>query len=113
MLGLERDNDLWLGAHIGTHDGRKGSAPLGDRFFLSNNEVDKRIYGNGLISVKLSPFLDVGRITDSSRGLGNRKWLWDTGIQTKLRILGFGLTFTYGKDLRTGNNVWYFTSMTR
>src|SRR5437764_1490258 len=29
MLGLERDNDLWMRAHIGTRDGRKGSAPLG------------------------------------------------------------------------------------
>jgi len=33
MLGLERDNDLRMRAHIGTRDGRKGSAPLGDRYF--------------------------------------------------------------------------------
>ena len=30
MLGLERDNDLWMRGHIGTRDGRKGSAPLGE-----------------------------------------------------------------------------------
>ena len=29
MLGLERDNDLPMRAHIGTRDGRKGSAPGG------------------------------------------------------------------------------------
>ncbi len=34
MLGLERDNDLWLRGHIGTRDGRKGSAPLGKDYFL-------------------------------------------------------------------------------
>src|SRR5262249_48762500 len=28
VLGMERDNDLWLRAHVGTRDGRKGSAPL-------------------------------------------------------------------------------------
>ena len=33
MLGLERDNDLWLRGHIGTRDGRKGSAPLGQGLF--------------------------------------------------------------------------------
>src|SRR5207244_9383452 len=56
MLGLERDNDLWLRAHIGTRDGRKGSAPLGRNYFLSNWEIDKNVYDNGIFSVKLSPF---------------------------------------------------------
>jgi len=28
ILGLERDNNLWLRAHIGTSHGRKGNAPL-------------------------------------------------------------------------------------
>jgi len=113
MLGLERDNDLWLRAHIGTHDGRKGSAPLGDRYFLSNTEINKNLYSNGLISVKLSPFLDVGKVGSAFDGLGSKKWLWDTGLQAKFRVLGFGLTFTYGKDLRTGNNVWYLAGTAR
>jgi len=42
--------------------------------------------------------------------LGTRGWLWDTGLQAKLRVLGVGLTFTWGKDLRTGNNAFYFTT---
>src|SRR5262249_35075494 len=29
VLGVERDNDLWLRAHDATHDDRKGSAPIG------------------------------------------------------------------------------------
>jgi tetratricopeptide (TPR) repeat protein len=113
MLGFERDNDLWLRAHIGTRDGIKGSAPLGRTYFLTNTEVDKNLYGNGLLSLKLSPFLDTGKITDPSGSLGSQKWLWDTGLQAKLRILGVGLTCTFGKDLRTGNNAFYVTAVAR
>jgi len=109
MLGLERDNDLWLRAHIGTRDGRKGSAPLGRQYFLSNGEIDKNLYENGIVNVKLSPFLDLGRM-DSSLGLSSGKWLWDTGVQAKLNVLGVGLVFTYGKDLRSGNNAFYVTA---
>jgi tetratricopeptide (TPR) repeat protein len=110
MLGMERDNDLWMRAHVGTRDGRKGSAPLGRRYFLLNNEIDKNVYGNGLIAVKLSPFLDSGKITDPSLNLGSLKWLWDTGLQAKIRVLGVGFAFVYGKDLRSGNNAYYFTA---
>jgi tetratricopeptide (TPR) repeat protein len=109
-LGMERDNELWLRAHIGTRDGRKGSAPLGRRYFLANSEIAKNLYRNGLFTVKLGPFLDSGKITDSYANLGSRKWLWDTGLQTQLRVLGVGVTFIYGKDLRTGNNAFYFTA---
>jgi tetratricopeptide (TPR) repeat protein len=110
MLGLDRDNDLWMRAHIGTRDGRKGSAPLGRNYFLSNWEIDKRIYNNGIFGVKLSPFLDTGRINGPTIGLGSKKWLWDTGVQTKFSVLGVGITFTYGKDLRSGNNAFYVTT---
>jgi len=110
MLGIERDNDLWMRAHVGTRDGRKGSAPLGRRYFLANHEVDKNVYSNGLLTVKLSPFVDTGKITDPSGTLGARTWLWDTGVQTKVRVLGVGVSFVYGKDLRTGNNAYYFTA---
>jgi hypothetical protein len=110
MLGLERDNDLPMRAHIGTRDGRKGSSPLGGRYLLINSEVDKNVYSNGLLSIKLSPFLDTGKITSSSGQLGSRLWLWDTGLQAKLRVLGVGLTFTWGKDLRSGNNAFYFSA---
>jgi hypothetical protein len=110
MLGMERDNDLWLRGHVGTRDGIKGSSPLGTRYFLSNMEVDKNLYGSGLFSVKLSPFLDTGRISGESAELGSQKWLWDTGLQLKVRVLGVGMTFVWGKDLRTGSNAWYFAS---
>jgi hypothetical protein len=108
MLGLERDNDLWMRAHIGTRDGRKGSAPLGGNSFLSNWDITKNIYNNGVFGVKLSPFLDTGKITDPIAGLGSNKWLWDTGVQANFTVLGVGFTFTYGKDLRSGTNAFYF-----
>lgn len=108
-VGLERDNDLWMRAHIGTRDGRKGSAPLGRTYFLSNWEMDKNVY-DGFLGVKLSPFLDTGKITDPLAGLGSRKWLWDAGVQAKVRVLGVGFMVVYGKDLRSGNNAFYLTA---
>jgi hypothetical protein len=110
VLGVERDNDLWLRSHIGTRGGRKGSAPLGRNYFLYNWELDKSVYRNALISLKLGPFLDIGKITDSSPGLGSRTWLWDFGAQVKVRVLGKRFAFLYGKDLRSGNNTFYVST---
>jgi hypothetical protein len=104
ILGLERDNDVRLRAHIGTRDGRKGSAPLGRRYVAANWEIDKNIYANGLVTLKLSPFFDTGKIG----GFSSSNWLTDTGIQAKISALGFGFTAVYGKDLRTGRNAFYF-----
>ncbi|MBO0910807.1 MAG: tetratricopeptide repeat protein [Acidobacteria bacterium] len=108
MLGLERDNDLWLRAHIATRDGRKGSAPLGRNYFLSNWDITKNIYNHGIFGIALTPFLDTGKITDPVAGLGSNEWLWDTGAQANFTILGVGFTFNYGKDLRSGANAFYF-----
>ncbi|HET7872356.1 MAG TPA: hypothetical protein VFL42_07575, partial [Terriglobales bacterium] len=58
---------------------------------------------------KLGPFIDTGKISDPSGTLGSQKWLVDTGAQTTMRVLGLGMTFVYGKDLRTGNNAYYMT----
>jgi tetratricopeptide (TPR) repeat protein len=111
ILGVERDNDLWMRAHVGTRDGRKGSAPLGRDYFLSNWEIDKNVYGNGLMRLKLGPFLDSGKITGPSSGLGSQTWLWDLGAQAKVQALGVGIVFSYGKDLRSGNNAFYLRFM--
>jgi tetratricopeptide (TPR) repeat protein len=107
ILGLERDNDLPMRAHIGTRDGRKGSAPLGRDFFLANWDLDKNLYANGLMKLQLGPLLDIGKIADPGAALGSHEWLFDTGAQLKVRVFGEGLVFSYGKDLRTGNNAWY------
>jgi hypothetical protein len=109
-LGIERDNDLWLRGHAGTLDGRKGAAPLGRRFFLSNWEMDKNIYGNGFVTLKLGPLLDTGAIADSSGFFGSRRWLWDAGAQCKIQVLGsLNVVLSYGRDLRGGHNAFYAT----
>ena len=107
MLGLERDNNLLMRAHTGTHDGYKGSAPLGRDYFVANWETDKNLYGNGILTLKMGPFLDTGKITDPVATLGSHKWLCDIGAQVKLRVFGTGVAFSYGKDLRSGNNAFY------
>lgn len=110
QLGVERDNDLWLRGHAGTLAGRKGAAPLGRRYFLSNWELDKNIYQNGFFALKLGPFLDTGAIADSSGLFGSRRWLWDSGLQCKVHILGsVTAVFSYGRNLRGGRGVFYGT----
>lgn len=111
ILGLERDNDLPLRAHIGTRNGQKGNAPLGRDYLLSNWEVNKNLYANAWFKLRLAPFVDTGRIYDREDSFGSLQWLWDTGASVKLRVLGgVSLVFTYGKDLRTGRNTFYFTT---
>jgi tetratricopeptide (TPR) repeat protein len=107
MLGVERDNDLPLRAHLGTRHGEKGSAPLGRNYFLSNWESSRKAYSNGFLTVKLGPFLDTGKILDANSNLGPQKWFFDTGAQARLRVLGVDVVLLYGKDLRTGNNAFY------
>jgi hypothetical protein len=109
-LGVERDNDLWLRGHPGTAGGRKGAAPLGRRYFLANWEMEKNIYRNGFFTVKLGPFLDTGAVADSSALFGSRRWLWDSGVQSQLRILSnLTVLLSYGRDLRGGRGVFYGT----
>jgi hypothetical protein len=112
MLGMERDNDgPWMRAHAGTRGGRKGSAPLVRKYLVSNLEIDKNVYSlGGLLDVKLSPFLDVGKGGGVPSRPGGSKWMLDTGAQVKLRVLGTGFSLIYGRDLRTGNAVLYLTA---
>ena len=109
MLGLERDNNLPMRAHVGTRDGRKGSAPLGRNYLLASWETDKNLYSNGLMALKIGPFLDTGAINDPGTTLGSHKWLYDLGAQVKLRVFSTTVAFSYGKDLRSGNNAFYVT----
>jgi hypothetical protein len=113
MIGVERDNDLWLRGHIGTRDGRKGSSPLADRYFLSNSDFYRSVWGNGLISVKAGPLLDVARAGAPTAGLATQQWLFDVGAELKLTVLGTGVVLTYGRDLRTGNNAFYGSAVQR
>jgi hypothetical protein len=109
MLGVERDNELWLRGLIGTRDGHKGSSPLGDSFFLANHSLYRRIYDNGLFGVKAGPLLDVGHMGAPTSGLAPREWLVSTGVEAKVTVLGTGVVATYGRDLRAGTNAFFAT----
>jgi hypothetical protein len=70
--------------------------------------MDKNIYRNGFFTLKLGPFLDAGAVADSSSLFGSERWLWDCGMQSKVRILGgLMVILSYGRDLRGGRNVFY------
>jgi hypothetical protein len=74
--------------------------------------VDKRVYSNGIFTVKLGPFVDNGVIADSSGLFGSQKWLWDAGAQCKIRVLSsVTVVLIYGRDLRDGKNVFYGTAL--
>jgi tetratricopeptide (TPR) repeat protein len=109
-LGLDPDTDLFLRAHSVTRDGRKGNSPLSSSYFLSNSEFSKIAYSNGLFSLKVGPFVDIAKIMNASYTYEGNKWLCDTGLQLRLSALGVGFTFSYGKDLRSGNNLFYFSA---
>jgi len=67
-------------------------------------------YSNGLFTVKLGPFFDTGSIADASDLFGSQRWLFDTGAQCKVRVLGsITVVLIYGRDLRGGRNVFYGT----
>jgi hypothetical protein len=113
MLGFDRDNDLWMRGHPALRNGEKGNAPLGRNFVLVNAETDKIVYRGAFFTVKAGPFLDSGDIYDPSRTFGSSRWLWDTGVQAKFRVLGsFEFVLGYGKDLRSGQNS-FFTTVSR
>ncbi len=110
MLGFDRDNPLWMRGHDGLVNGQKGNAPLGTNFILSNSEIDKVLYHDGLFLLKLGPFVDSGEIHDSSAYFGHPKWMTDTGVQATVGALGsFEFVLGYGRDLRSGNNTFYST----
>ncbi len=107
VIGMERDTGLWLRGHVGTRDGRKGSSPLASGYFLANSDFLRRVYSNGLISIKAGPLFDIARTSSPAGGLGSEQWLFDTGAQVRLTVLGTSVVFTWGHDLRSGNNAFY------
>ena len=108
MLGFDRDNDLWMRGHPGLRDGQKGDAPLGRSYMLGNWDIAKNIYSGSFVSLALGPFVDTGKISDPSGYFGSPDWLWDIGLQARIRVFGsFEFVLGYGKDLRSGRNSFY------
>jgi tetratricopeptide (TPR) repeat protein len=110
VLGFDRDTDLWMRGHPGLLSGQKGNAPLGREYVLLNSEVDKVVYRAPFVTFRVGPFLDSGRTYDPSAYFGLPKWMWDTGGQLKIRVLGsMEFVLGYGKDLRSGKNSFFTT----
>ncbi|MHB1936821.1 MAG: hypothetical protein ACYCOR_09555 [Acidobacteriaceae bacterium] len=110
MLGFDRDNELWMRGHNGLLNGQKGNAPLGRNYVLSNSDSEKVVFHDAFVQVQAGPFLDTGDIYDASGYFGSPKWLTDTGLQAKVKLLGsFEFVLGYGKDLRSGANTFYST----
>jgi hypothetical protein len=107
-LGVLGDTALLMRAHIATHEGQKGSAPLGRNYFLSNWDGMRSIspLTRFNVKIKVGPFVDTGKIIDPNPALGSHKWLWDTGIEAKIQVFGFGVALSYGRDLRAGHNAF-------
>jgi hypothetical protein len=108
-LGVERDdNDLWLRGISATHNGEKGNSPMGRRYALANFELDKVIYHGDFFEVKAGPIFDAGEISDSSGYFGSHGWLWDPGVECKVRVLDtIEVVFSYGHDIRSGRNTFF------
>lgn len=108
MLGMDRDDtDLWMRGIVATRDGRKGSAPIGNGYFLSNSEFDRRLYSNGLISLDAGPLLDIGRMSAPNSGLSTRQWLFDPGVEARVSVLHTTVVLSYGHDMTSGANAFY------
>jgi tetratricopeptide (TPR) repeat protein len=103
-LGVLGDSTLLMRAHVSTEEGKKGRAPMGRSYFLSNWDATRNITPRTFLKVKVGPFVDTGKITDSNPAFGSHEWLWDIGIEAKVQVFGFGLALSYGRDLRSGRN---------
>jgi tetratricopeptide (TPR) repeat protein len=108
ILGMERDNDLWLRGHVATRAGRKGGAPMGRRYLLTRTEIDRSLFRLPLARLRAGPFLDMGWTGDPSGWFGSRAWLCDTGVQAKIGTIGaVKFLAVYGRNLRHGGSVFY------
>lgn len=110
MLGIERDNALWLRGALGDRDGRKGSAPLGTRYLLSNSDVYRRVFNNGLLDIQVGPLMDIGRMGAPNSSLATNRWILDAGLEARIKVLGTRVVLSWGRDLHTGSNALFATA---
>ncbi len=109
-LGMERDNeyDLWLRGIVATSSGRKGSAPLGREYWISQTDFERKIIQIPFVRFDGGTFFDSGWVGDPSRDFGSHEVVYDVGVEMKIRTLG-GVTvrLVYGRDLMNGRGAFY------
>ncbi len=107
---MERDNEsgLWLRGISGTYDGRKGSAPLGREYAISQTDFERKLFQIPFIRLEAGPFFDVGSVGDRSRQFGSHGVLYATGIQAQVKtVSGVHVKLVYGRDLIGGRGAFY------
>jgi hypothetical protein len=110
ILGLERDNDLWLRGLVATSDRKPGSGLLGRSYLLFNSGCEKRVYRNPLFYISVGPFLDSGRSYDPEGVFGAPFWHWNAGFVIKTRVYnGLTLDLIVGRDFQAPRNAFYVT----
>ena len=108
ILGVERDNELVFRGIRNDRDGRKGSAPVGDRYWLSSTDIIRRVAHFSLADIHAGPFFDAGVVRDSRGQFGDPRTQLAAGVQLELRLFGaFGVKLLYGRDLRTGQDLFF------
>ena len=106
VLGADLGDELFLRAHRSSME-KKGENPTARSYVLMNSEISKHILDIGKLRWRLTPFLDVAHIAGAEAWDGP-KWFFDVGVQSGLKVYGSTeLVLTYGKNLRTGRNVFY------
>ena len=111
-LGLDRDQDRRIRGLPGLDpDGRKGAAPVGERYWLTRSGVQRRLWRAGFVEASLGPFFDAGRTYDPRPGWSSPRTHLTAGVELRLDVAGVaGLSLVYGRDLRTGRDVWFASS---
>ena len=109
MLGMERDNPLWIRGHAGTRGGRKGEAPIGDRVHPDSERTQPDGFPFALFEgFPVGPFYDTGNMTEADGRFGSRGWMHDAGLSVTLKTFsGLAWTLVYGRNLRDGGGVFY------
>ena len=107
-IAMERDSSLWLRGHVGTHEGKKGNAPLGEEYLLWNSDAIPTIYRNELFRVGCGPFLDLGKVSSRTRRLGGDSTFVDVGVESRFQLAKAAtVVVVYGRDTLRGTNVVY------
>ncbi|MDQ2776878.1 MAG: tetratricopeptide repeat protein [Acidobacteriota bacterium] len=110
MLGMERDNEtgLWLRGISGAYEGRKGSAPLGREYAISQTDFERKLFQIPFIRLEAGTFFDVGSVGDHSGQFGSHGVLYATGVQVQVKtVSGVHVKLVYGRDLVSGLGVFY------
>jgi tetratricopeptide (TPR) repeat protein len=115
-LGVGPDVPYQLRAHPLFKEGILGATPLASRFLLGNITVSRDIHNWKYFSLGLSAFCDSAKIRRSYSKQSFPSSAVDAGTMVQVGLRGSSsmrFAVTYAKDLRTGRNVYYFSTVLR